>query len=63
MKRIKVRGEDTFRTLVMIDGQKIAEHKSMSGSPMLIDPAMIERIEVIKGRLPSCTVLTQSAAP
>ena len=49
MKRIKVRGEDTFRTLVMIDGQKIAEHKSMSGSPMLIDPAMIERIEVIKG--------------
>lgn len=24
MKRIKVRGEDTFRTLVMIDGQKIA---------------------------------------
>lgn len=49
MKRIKIRGEDTFRTLVMIDGQKMSEHKSMSGSPMLIDPAMIERIEVIKG--------------
>ena len=49
MKRIKIRGEDAFRTLVMIDGQKVSEHKSMSGSPMLIDPSMIERIEVIKG--------------
>ena len=49
MKRIKIRGEDTFRTLVMIDGQKVAEHKSMSGSPMLIDPSQIERIEIIKG--------------
>lgn len=49
MKRIKIRGEDAYRTLVMIDGQKVAEHKSMSGSPMLIDPSQIERIEVIKG--------------
>ncbi len=49
MKRIKIRGEDAFRTLVMIDGQTVSEHKSMSGSPMLIDPSMIERIEVIKG--------------
>ena len=49
MKRIKIRGEDTFRTLVLIDGQKVAEHKSMSGSPMLIDPSQIERIEIIKG--------------
>lgn len=49
MKRVKIRGEDAFRTLVMIDGQKVAEHKSMSGAPMLIDPSMIERIEVIKG--------------
>lgn len=47
--RIKIRGEDAFRTLVMIDGQKVAEHKSMSGAPILIDPSMIERIEVIKG--------------
>lgn len=50
MKRIKIRGENAFRTLVMIDGQKVSEQKSMSGAPMLIDPAMIERIEVIKGR-------------
>ena len=33
MKRIQIRGEDAFRTIVMIDGQRIAEHKSMSGAP------------------------------
>lgn len=49
LKRISIRGENAFRTLVLIDGQKISEHKSMSGAPILIDPARIERIEVIKG--------------
>ena len=49
LKRLSIRGEDAFRTLVMIDGQKISEHKSMSGAPILIDPTEIERIEVIKG--------------
>ena len=47
--RIKIRGEDAFRTLVMIDGQRISEQKSMSGVPLLIDPSQIERIEVIRG--------------
>ena len=51
MKRVQIRGEDAFRTVVMIDGQRISEHKSMSGAPMLIDPSMVERIEVIKARL------------
>lgn len=49
LKRVKIRGEDAFRTLVLIDGQKISEQKSMSGSPLLIDASRIERIEVIKG--------------
>ena len=49
VNRANIRGENAFRTVVMIDGQKMAEHKSMSGSPMLIDPSSIERIEVIKG--------------
>ena len=49
IKRVSIRGNDTFQTLVMIDGQKISEQKSMSGSPFLIDPSQIERIEVIKG--------------
>lgn len=49
LKRLQIRGEDAFRTVVMIDGQKISEHKSMSGTAILIDPVSIERIEVIKG--------------
>ena len=47
--RLKIRGENAFRTIVMIDGQRIAEHKSMSGVPILIDPSDVERIEVIRG--------------
>ena len=46
--RVGIRGENAFRTLVLIDGQKISEHKSMSGAPLLIDPSTVERIEVIK---------------
>lgn len=49
LKRIGIRGEDPFRTVIMIDGQKISEHKSMTGTPILIDPSSIERIEIIKG--------------
>lgn len=61
IKRAKIRGEDAFRSLVMIDGQKISEQKSMSGSPILIDPAMVERIEVIKDRHLCFTVPTPLA--
>ncbi len=49
IKRVEIRGESTFRTVVLIDGQRVAEHKSMSGSPFMVSPADIERIEVIKG--------------
>lgn len=49
LKRVSIRGEDSFRTLVMIDGQKISEQKSMDGTAILVDPSQIERIEVIKG--------------
>ena len=35
IKRAKIRGEDAFRSLVMIDGQKISEQKSMSIRPWL----------------------------
>lgn len=47
--RISLRGEDAFRTVVMVNGQRISEQKSMSGVPLLIDPSQIERIEVIRG--------------
>lgn len=49
LKRISLRGENPTRVLILIDGQKIAENKSMDGTPLLVDPAIIERIEVIKG--------------
>lgn len=47
--RVSIRGEGTMRTTILIDGQKISEHKSMSGAPILIDPSAVERVEVIKG--------------
>ncbi len=49
LKRISMRGEGVNRTLVLIDGQQIVENKSMEGSALMIDPSMIERIEVTKG--------------
>ncbi|WP_286035769.1 TonB-dependent receptor plug domain-containing protein [Succinatimonas hippei] len=47
--RVSVRGEGTMRSTILIDGQRISEHKSMSGTPILIDPSAVERVEVIKG--------------
>ncbi|MGL4721688.1 MAG: TonB-dependent receptor plug domain-containing protein [Desulfovibrionaceae bacterium] len=49
LKRITIRGEGPRRVLILIDGQRISENKSLEGTPILIDPARIERIEVIKG--------------
>ncbi len=47
--RLNLRGESGSRTLLMVDGVKISEQKSMDGAPLLIDLNSIERIEVIKG--------------
>ncbi|MDR1921574.1 MAG: TonB-dependent receptor [Candidatus Adiutrix sp.] len=48
-KRVLIRGESPNRALILIDGVKISEQKSMSGSAILMDSSQIERIEVIKG--------------
>jgi hemoglobin/transferrin/lactoferrin receptor protein len=48
-KRIVIRGESPTRSLILIDGVKISEQKSMSGSAILVDTSQIERIELIKG--------------
>lgn len=48
-KRITIRGEAPSRVLILIDGMKISEQKSMDGSMVMIDPMNIERIEVLKG--------------
>lgn len=48
-KRVQIRGESGARVLILIDGQKVSEQKSMDGAAILIDPNRIERLEVIKG--------------
>ena len=49
VKRVTIRGESASRVLVLVDGQKISEQKSMDGAALLMDVNDIERIEVIKG--------------
>lgn len=48
-KRVTIRGESGSRVLIMIDGQKITEQKSMDGAALLVRPELVERIEVVKG--------------
>lgn len=48
MKRLRIRGESSRRVTILVDGQEITDH-STYGTPLLVDPATIERIEVVKG--------------
>ncbi len=48
MMRIRIRGEESRRVSIQIDGHAITDH-SAYGAPMLIDPSIIERIEVVRG--------------
>lgn len=48
-KRVSIRGESGQRVLILVDGQKIAEQKSMDGSPILVNLSEVESVEVIKG--------------
>lgn len=48
MKRIRIRGEQANRVVILVDGQEMTDHSSF-GAPFLIDPANIERIEVVRG--------------
>lgn len=49
LPRISIRGEGTSRVLLMVDGVRISDQKSMSGPAYLVDPSDVERIEIIKG--------------
>ena len=49
LKRLSIRGESAYRTLVMVDGQRITDQKTKSGAPLLINPFFIDQIEVVKG--------------
>lgn len=48
MKRLRIRGESSRRVTVLIDGQEITDHSSY-GTPILIDPDIIERIDIVRG--------------
>lgn len=48
IERIRIRGESSRRTAILIDGQKLTDHTGY-GQPVLIDPGSIERIEVVRG--------------
>ncbi len=49
MKRVRIRGEAASRSLILVDGQRISEQKSMEGAPLLVNANDVERIEVVKG--------------
>lgn len=46
--RIAIRGEDARRVRILIDGQAVTDHTTY-GPPVVVDPAMVERIEVVRG--------------
>lgn len=48
LRRISIRGEGQARNTILIDGQEVSDH-STYGSLFMIDPANIERVEVVKG--------------
>ncbi|MCE8021887.1 TonB-dependent receptor [Halomonas sp. MCCC 1A11036] len=48
MKRISIRGETSRRVTIKVDGHALTDH-SPYGTPLLLDPSVIERIEVVRG--------------
>ncbi|KGJ06844.1 hemoglobin/transferrin/lactoferrin receptor protein [Paracoccus halophilus] len=58
IERVSIRGEDARRVAILIDGQKLTDHTNY-GQPILVDPTIIERIEVVRG---SASVVSGSRA-
>ncbi len=48
LKRIRIRGEDAARVALRIDGQEFSDQRDV-GTPLLVAPEMIERVEVLRG--------------
>lgn len=48
IERIRIRGESSQRVAILIDGEQISDHTNY-GTPILISPTEIERIEVVRG--------------
>ena len=48
LKRIRIRGEESRRVAILIDGQEFVDQREV-GTPLLVAPEMIERVEVVRG--------------
>lgn len=48
IERIQIRGESSGRVAIQIDGQPLTDHTGY-GTPILVSPDSIERIEVVRG--------------
>jgi hemoglobin/transferrin/lactoferrin receptor protein len=48
LSRVRVRGEESRRTAILINSQEVTDHHEV-GTPLTLHPAMVERIEVIRG--------------
>ena len=46
---INIRGEKEGRTVLLVDGQRVDDQKTKSGTPLLVNPFFIDSIEVVKG--------------
>lgn len=46
---ITIRGEKEGRTVLLVDGQRVDDHKTKSGSAVLVNSFSIDSIEVVKG--------------
>jgi hemoglobin/transferrin/lactoferrin receptor protein len=46
--RIRIRGEESRRTAILINSQEVTDHYEV-GTPLTLQPAMVERVEVLRG--------------
>jgi hemoglobin/transferrin/lactoferrin receptor protein len=46
--RIRIRGEESRRTAILINSQEVTDHYEV-GTPLTLHPAMVERVEVMRG--------------
>ncbi|MEZ5567593.1 MAG: TonB-dependent receptor [Halioglobus sp.] len=46
--RVRIRGEASRRTAVLINGQEVTDHYEV-GTPLTLHPSMVERVEVLRG--------------
>lgn len=48
LARVRLRGEESRRTAILINSQEVTDHHEV-GTPLTLNPAMVERIEIIRG--------------